>query len=62
LLNNAKQNLEKVATKEWLSLARTHAGWLKKNGVRTQAGMEQLLADLKDEIALVDFLIETTQL
>jgi hypothetical protein len=56
-----KQDLEKGATEEWLSRARTHAEWLKMNRVGMQAGMEQLLADLKDEIALVDFLIESTQ-
>ena len=49
------QDPQEGISKEWLSLAKTHAQWLKENAAKRQAGMEQLLGDLNDEMTLVDF-------
>ena len=56
LLNNATQATWKGVSKEWLSLARSHAQWLKDNGTKVQTKMEGLLSNLNDEITLIDFL------
>lgn len=54
-MNNVTQDPQEGISKEWLSLAKTHAQWLKENAAKRQAGVEQLLGDLNDEMTLVDF-------
>lgn len=54
---NISQELPEGASSEWLSNAREYAELLKELQLKRKKKVEELLAGLKDEIALVDFLL-----
>jgi hypothetical protein len=56
------QDLPKGISKNWLNQAREHSQWIKEKGINTrQEQLEQLLLELEDEMALVEYLSRDEQ-